>query len=164
MAIEQTDILYLLSGGAANAAPLASLGGAKSSVPAPLGIFDSMSGAESTAGSVEFRCVYVHNAHATLPLVGAVLWMSANTPSATTTIEVGIGTAAMNGVEQTVGSETSAPSGVSFSPAASLGGGVALGDIPPGQGRSVWFRRTVQANTVAVNDTFTVMVTGDTAP
>ena len=163
MPIVTTDIVYRLSGGASNAVQAASLGGVKSSNLAAAGIFDNVSSAESTAGSVEYRCVYVHNAHGTLSLTNPVLFMFANTPSATTTIDVGVGTSAVNGTEQTVANETTAPSGVTFSAAATIGAGIALGDIPAGQHRAVWLRRTVNAGTVAADDTFTPRVTGDTA-
>jgi hypothetical protein len=163
MAIQSSDIHFRLSGGASNAVPLASLGGVKSSVDAASTLFDDVSSAEAAAGDAEYRCVYVHNAHATLPLIGAVLWTPANTPSTATTIDVGVGTSAMNGTEQTVANEGAAPNGVTFSAAATQAAGVALGDIPAGQSRAVWLRRTIDAGAGAVNDTFTIRVTGDTA-
>lgn len=163
MAIASTDIHYRLSGGASNAVPLASLGGIKSSVDATGVIFDDVSSAEATAGDVEYRCVYVHNTHASLTLIGAVLWMLANTPSTSTTIDVGVGTSAVNGTEQTVADEGTAPTGVTFAAAASQAAGIALGDIPAGQSRAVWLRRTVTAGAAAVADSFTLRVTGDTA-
>lgn len=164
MAIQSTDIKFRLSGGASNAVPASSLGGVKSSVEAVGStIFDSVSGAESAAGSVEYRLLYVHNAHASLPLENAIAWLSANTPSATTTVDIGLGSSAINGTEQTVASETAAPSGVTFSAAATKGAGLALGTIPAGQSRAVWLRRTVNAATGAGSDTFTLRAEGDTA-
>jgi hypothetical protein len=163
MAIQPTDIQFRLSGGASNTLPGASLGGAKSSTAATSAIFDDVSSAEATAGDVEYRCVYVHNAHTSLTLVGAVFWVPANTPSGSTTVDVGLGTSAVNGTEQTVADESTAPAGVTFAAAASQGAGIALGDIPAGQSRSVWLRRTINPGTAAVNDIFTLRATGDTA-
>jgi len=163
MAIQPTDIQFRLSGGASNASPAASLGGAKSSVAADASIFDDVSSAEAAAGDVEYRCVYVHNSHASLPLVGAVLWIPSNTPSTSTTVDVGLGTSAVNGTEQSVANEGAAPSGVTFSAAATQAAGIALGDIPAGQSRAVWLRRTVSAGAAAIADSFTIRVTGDTA-
>lgn len=79
MPILTTDIVYRLSGGAANAVANASLGGAKSGTAAPAALFDDVTGAESAAGDIEYRCVYVHNAHASLALQNAVIWIAANT-------------------------------------------------------------------------------------
>ena len=81
MAILTTDIIYRLSGGAANSDPAASLGGAKSSTAWVSGIFDDVSSAEASAGDIEYRCLYVKNAHATLTLYSATVWISTNTPS-----------------------------------------------------------------------------------
>jgi hypothetical protein len=163
MAIQSTDIQYRLSGGASNASPAASLGGAKSSNAVPAAIFDDVSSAEAAAGDTEYRCVYVHNAHASLTLIGAVLFILANTPSTSTTVDIGVGTSAVNATEQSVADESTAPSGVTFAAAANQAAGIALGDIPAGQSRAVWVRRTISAGAAAVNDTFSLRVAGDTA-
>lgn len=163
MAIVSTDIHYRLSGGAANALPAASLGGAKSSNDAGAGIFDDVTSSESAAGDVEYRCVYAHNAHATLTLSNAVAWLPTNTPDTQTTVDIGVGTSAVNGTEQTVADENTAPTDVTFAAAATQGAGIALGDLPPGQSRAIWLRRTVNAGAAAVADSFTLRVTGDTA-
>jgi hypothetical protein len=150
MAIASTDIQYRLSGGAGNTSPAASLGGAKSTTAAGASIFDDVASAEAMAGDTEYRCVYVHNAHASLTLVGAVFWIQANTPSPTTTFDVGVGTSAVNGTEQTVADENTAPIGVTFAAAGSQG--------------AVWLRRTLQAGTGSINDAANFRTTGDTAP
>lgn len=162
MPITSTDIKYRLSGGAANAVANASLGGAKSSADAPSALFDDVSSAESAAGDTEYRCFYVHNAHATLTLQNAVVWIQANTTG--NRIAIGVGSSAVNGTEQTVADEQTAPTGgVAFTQPASKGAGLALGNIPAGQHRAVWVRRTVAPATAAANDTYTIRVEGDTA-
>jgi hypothetical protein len=164
MAILSTDIVFRLSGGASNTLPAASLGGAKSSVPAAATIFDSVTGAESNGGDVEYRCMYVHNAHGSLTLDNAVAWVQSDTTSASTIIAVGVGSSAMNGTEQTVANEDTAPTSITFLPAVNKAGGTALGSIPPGQSRALWLRRTVTAGaTVSASDPFTIRVEGDTA-
>jgi hypothetical protein len=163
MPIITTDIQYRLSGGASNAVQAASLGGVKSSNIASASIFDDVSAAESSAGDVEYRCVYVHNAHATLSLDNAVAWLAANTPSTSTLAEIGVGTSAVNATEQTVADENTAPTGITFVSGASKAGGTTLGNIPAGQSRAVWIRRTVTAGAAAIADGFTLRVEGDTA-
>lgn len=163
MPIVSTDIQYRLSGGAANAVPVASLGGAKSSVQAAATIFDSVSGTEASAGDVEYRCVYVRNAHGSLSLDNAVAWVQSDTTSALTIIAVGVGSSAMNGTEQTVANEDTAPTSITFLPAVNKAGGTALGSIPAGQSRALWLRRTVSAGaTVTASDPFTIRVEGET--
>lgn len=163
MPIVSTDIQFRLSGGASNAVSLTSIGGAKSSVAAGAAIFDDVQPAESSAGDVEYRCLYVHNAHATLTLTAPVAWLPTNTPSPGTSVDVGVGTSAVNATEQTVADENTAPAGVTFAAAATQAAGVALGDIPPGQSRAIWIRRTVTAGAAAFADGFTLRATGSTA-
>ena len=124
MPITSTDLKFRLSGGAANSDPNASLGGAKSSTEIGTGLhnlFDQVGSAETTSGDTEYRCFYVHNAHATLALENAVIYIQSNTPSGDTSVEIAVGSAAVNGTEQTVANESTAPTGVTFSSAANLG-------------------------------------------
>lgn len=162
MAILTTDIVYRLSGGAANAVPATSLGGAKSSTVMGTDLLDGVSSAEALAGDTEYRCFYIHNAHATLTMESAVAWIQANTPSGDTTLEIGLGTSAVNATEQTVADEQTAPSGVTFSAAGTEGAAIALGNIPPGQHRAVWVKRIVNAAAAASNDTANLRVKCDT--
>lgn len=164
MPIIDTEIQYRFSGGASNSNPNASLGGVKSSVSIGSTLFDDVSSAEAATGSVEYRCYYIHNANATLTLIAPKVFILSNTPSPTTTLEIGLGTSAQGGTEQTIANETTAPSGVTFSAAADFATGVSLGDIPAGGHRAVWVRRTVNAGTTAVAETATFRVTGDTNP
>jgi len=168
MAIVASDIKIRLSGGAANADVNASLGGAKSSVEvtdnALNNLFDDVDGTESNAGDTEYRCVYIHNAHATLTMQNVRVYISSNTSSADDTWEISLGTAAINATEQTVGTENTAPSGTSFSAPTTYAGGLASADIPAGQHRSVWYKRIVTAGAAADNnDAITLKVDCDTA-
>ena len=64
----------------------------------------------------EYRCFYVHNAmHATLTMQNSVIWIQSNTTSADTSIEIALGSSAVNGTEQTIANENTAPTGVTFS-------------------------------------------------
>lgn len=163
MAILSTDIIYRLSGGASNSDAAASLGGVKSSSAAS-NYFDDVSSAEATSGDTEYRCIYVHNNHGTLSLLGARIWIQTNTPSADTDIAIGLGSSVVNGTEQTVADESTGPSGVSFSTPSSYSGGLVIGDIPAGQHKAVWIRRTVNSGAAACSDSFTLRTQGDTNP
>ena len=170
MAIVAADIKYRLSGGASNSDLSLSLGGAKSSTevadsPSLHNLFDVVSGAELSAGDVEYRCVYIHNAHATLTAESMVVYINSNTPSADTAAAIGLGTAAINATEQTVANESTAPSGVTFSAAAGSGNALSIGNIPPGQHKSLWLRRTVTAGGAAYSsDVVQLALVFDTAP
>jgi hypothetical protein len=167
MPIEPTDIQYRLSGGAANADPNASLGGAISANAIGAGahnLFDQVSGAESAAGDIEYRCFYVRNAHPTLTLQGAKVFVLTESTSPSTNEELGLGTSAISGVEQTVADESTGPSGVTFAEANGEGAGLVIGDLAPNAHKAVWMRRTVTAGAAALNDDESVIrVVGDTA-
>lgn len=163
MPIVAADIDFRLSGGGANADPNASLGGIKSSTEVGTNLFDTVASGEASAGDTEYRCLYVHNSHGTLTMLNAVIWIQTNTPSTDSTLDIGAGTSAINGTEQTVADESTAPSGVSFSAAANEGAAVALGDIPAGEHKAVWVRRTISAAAAAyTGDGGTLRVKCDT--
>ena len=164
MPIITTDIKYKFSGGAANADPLLSIGGAKSSVDSSSTIFDDVSSAEATSGDVEYRCVYILNTHGTLSYQAAKVWIQAQTPSADTDVAIGLAAAGLNAAETAVANENTAPAGVTFSAPSSFAGGLSLGTIPAGQYYGVWVRRTVNAAAASASDSFTLRVQGDTLP
>lgn len=162
MPIVTADVIHRLSGGAANANAALSLGGAKSSSAVPAnGPFDDVASDEASAGDIEYRCVYIHNNHGSLTLQNAVAWITNNI--AGSRLAIGVGTSAVNGTEQTIANENTAPSGVTFSQPTTKGGGVSLGDIPPGQHRALWLRRTIPSSASASTDTGDYRVEGDTA-
>ena len=167
MPIISTDIVYRLSGGASNTDVNASLGGAKSSTSVGTGLhnlFDVVGSAEATAGDTEYRCVYVHNNHGTLTMQSAKIWISSNTPSTDTSVEIALGSSAVNGTETSVANENTAPSGPTFSAPASEGAALSIGDIPAGQHKAVWIKRIVNTGATAYNnDTATLTVKCDTA-
>lgn len=164
MPIITDEIQFRLSGGATNSVALSSLGGAKSSNAIPTSVFDDTTGAESAAGDVEYRCVYVNNGNGSLTLQNAVVWLQSQSLGAGHTIAIGVGTSAVNATEQTIADEDTAPAGITFTSPTTLGAGIALGSIPAGQHRAVWIRRTVTAASVASANSFTLRAQGDTAP
>ena len=169
MPIVSADIDYFLSGGSGNSDPNASLGGARSTATEVVdnvdnNLFDDVSGDEHTAGDVEYRCIYVRNSHGSLELTNAVVWIQSDTSGAESDISIAVGTAAVNGTEQTVANESTAPSGVSWSDAAvSRATGLSLGSLPFGQHKAVWLRRTITAgSTPQAADTCSIQAGGDT--
>lgn len=130
-------------------------------------LFDDISGDENAASAVDYRLVFIHNAHATLTLLGAVVWLASEVAggaslalSVDATAASAIGSSSAQAKE--IANETTAPSSQTFTSPTSKGAGLSLGDIGPGQCRGVWIRRTA-ANTGAVNDDGGVIqVEGDT--
>ena len=153
MSIQSSEIQLRRAGSAG-------LGGAIATVAAQG--FSTVQSAESTTGSVKYRCVYVRNGHSSETLSAAKLWLSANTPSPSTEIAVGLGTSGIGGTEQTIPNEATAPSGVTFGPAVNEAAALALGDLGPQQWRAVWERRTVIAGAAELaQDTYERTVSGE---
>ena len=179
MPIASTDLLYKYSvttGAAGNTAAGTAVGSngkyisTTAVVDATLdNLFDDVTGTENAAANTDYRCLFVHNNHATLILQRAVVWLAAevaggaNTAIATDTVGVtAIGSAAAQAT--TIINEDTGPVGVSaFSSPSTKATGLSVGDIPAGSCVAIWVRRTA-ANSPAQNlDGVTLRVEGDSA-
>lgn len=184
MAITSGDIKFKLStksGSAGNqntSTPAASLGKYISTTEitsAQLNnLFDDVTGDENANEDVEYRCFFVHNAHASLTLENIKVWMSdeaaggANIAFARTKqnfplIAVPVGSSSAQAEE--VADESTIPStlvsGDFYSPTTKETG-AGIPDLEPGYVCSFWVRRTAQNNSALDNDGVTLKVEGDT--
>jgi hypothetical protein len=169
MAVLPGEIIMYLSGGGANSDPDASLGGAISSTAFTTAtlenLFSNISSAEATAGSTKYRCVYIRNTSGTSDLVNGGKYISQESPSSDTQIDLGLGTSGISGTEQTVADEDTAPSSVTFSHPTTEGAKLSFGGtLTPNDYVPIWIRRTVSpgATATALDNPITV-VTGETA-
>lgn len=164
MAIAASDILLKLAvvtGSAGNSTagtPAGSLGKYISTTQMSTsinGLFDDISGAENAASTVDYRCVFVHNNHATLTAKSVSVYLSSEISGGASTA-IGVDTTAASAIGSataqavTIANELTAPSGVTFTAPTTDGTGIALGDIPAGSTRAFWVRRTA-ANSAALN-------------
>lgn len=169
MPIVAGDIDFYLSGGAANTDPNAALGGARSTTTqitsASLhNLFDIVNSTEANDGDTEYRCFYIVNAHGSLTLQNAKIWISTDGTGADTDVAIALAGEGVNGTAETVANESTAPVGETFTTPTTEGGALSIGNIPAGQHQAVWVRRTVNALSSAasgLNVVFTVK--GDTA-
>lgn len=179
MAITATDILFKFSvvataGNTTAGSAATSLGDQISTTQitdATLNnLFDDVSGDENAASDVEYRCIFVHNAHATLTWQSVVVWLSAEV-SGGAAAAIAIDDFAASPIGQAsaqadvIADESTAPgAGVgTFSSPATKGTGLSLGNIAAGYCRAIWIKRSA-ANTVALdNDGVTIRCEGDTA-
>lgn len=130
-------------------------------------LFSDLTGAQNAASQVDYRCIFVHNSHATLTYIGAVIWIS-NQVAGGADMAIGIDTTAASALGSssaqalTIASTTTAPAGVTFSNPTTQGAGLSLGNLAAGTVIAVWVRRTGN-NTVPVNsDGGTLSTAGDT--
>jgi len=165
-AVDPANIKWYLSGGADNTSAAASLGGARSTstqVTADA-LFDDVSGAEASAGHTDYRCIYVRNEDADT-LSDCFVWIYSNTASEDTAITIGLDLAGKNGTADTIATETTAPDpAVTFSAAATKGGGLNVGDLAQNDYYAFWIKRVVSESASAVTgDTYTLKIEGDSA-
>lgn len=149
MPIVQADIKFFKSTGAE------SLGGAITATEITdaviANLFDNVDGDESESGDTEYRCFYIKNDHGSLTYQGVLAFIETQTPSSDTSVEIGLGTSAVNGTEQTIANESTAPAGVTFTTADGVGNGLSIGDIPFGEHKAIWVKRIVNAAASAYN-------------
>lgn len=180
MAITASDILFKLSvktGSAGNSTAQgdvnASLGKYISTTQITTNIlnnlFDDISGTENAASTVDYRCIFIHNAHASLTMLSTVVYLSAEV-SGGASIAIAIDDVAASAIGSAsaqadqITNETTAPSSVgAFSSPTTSGTGLSLGDIPAGQCRAVWIRRTAANTSAKDSDGVTIAIACDSA-
>lgn len=131
-------------------------------------MFDNISGAENAASTVDYRCLFVHNAHATLTGTAAVVYLSAEVAGGAS-ISIGLepigsvalGSASAQAVE--IATELSVPTGVTFSAPTTYGTGLSIGSLAPGFVYGIWVRRTAANTSAKDNDGVTITVAMDTS-
>lgn len=139
-------------------------------------LFDDVIGDENAASDVKYRCIFVHNAHATLDLSNTKLWSSAVVAGGADILYarslVGnpanmtkpIGQAAAQAEE--IANENSVPGCDSFGDSTVKADGLSFGSsggvLEAGYCQPIWIKR-VATNSVALNnDGVTLKVEGDT--
>jgi hypothetical protein len=131
-------------------------------------LFDNISGAENAASTVDYRCIFVHNSNAANTLENAVVYLSAETAGGANITLAIDGTAASaiasaSAQAATIANETTAPTGTgAFSAPTTAGTGLSLGNIPSGQCKAFWVKRTATNSAALSSDGVTIAVTGDT--
>lgn len=177
MAITATDILFKFS--VAAAAGDTTAGTAATSLGDQISttaitdatlhnLFDVVTGDENAASEAEYRCIFVHNNHATLTWESVVVWLSAETGggavaaiSVDTTGVTAKGSASAQA--KTVANEDTAPASQTFTAPTTKATGLSIGSIAAGSVAGIWVRRTA-ANSAALDlDSVTIRCEGDTA-
>lgn len=164
MPIVSTDLKFYLSGGASNSDPDASLGGAISSSQVGSNLFDDIGVSEAASGESEYRAYFVKNTSASDTAYAVKVWISSNTPSTSTALQIALADEGVANTIETIANEGTAPTGPTFDDAEDFANALSIGDLTPGQAHGVWVKRTVSATTVAYqNDTATLRVRANTA-
>jgi hypothetical protein len=129
-------------------------------------LWDDVSSAEASAGDTEYRCIFVHNNHATDSALNVQVSVQAEVAlGASITIALdNIGVTAKGAATAqalAIANESTAPSGGAGITAFGAGP-LTIGTIPAGSCAGVWIKRTVSASTAALTgDGFTLRVSFD---
>lgn len=130
-------------------------------------LFDNISASENVASDVEYRCFFVHNAHATLTWSLSKLWILSEV-SGGAVMALGLDPAGITNLGSasaqaaTIANESTAPSGVTFTTPTTEAGALSIGNVGPGQVQAVWVRRTAQNNTAISGDGGSIKLRGET--
>lgn len=179
MPVQSSDVLYKLSVTTGSAGNTTAQGNVNSSLGKYISttqltdnvlnnLFEDISGDENAASTVDYRCVFIHNAHASLSLTSTFLWISSEVALGAS-IAIGLDPAGATAVGSapvqatTIANELAIPAGVSFSSPTSKGVGLNIGTLAAGQCIAFWIRRTAINNAALNNDGATFSVEGDTA-
>ena len=132
-------------------------------------LFQDVTGDQSAAGVVKYRCIFIGNEHATLTLTAAdvsVVNQVANGASIAVAVDNIAASAKGSASAQatTIANELTAPVAVG----AFGTGPVVIGDLAPGFVRAVWVRQTTLAGATSPLpdgvDGFDLLIDGDTLP
>lgn len=126
-------------------------------------LFDDVAGDENAASEAEYRCFFIHNAHATLSATNIRVYILSEVAGGAA-VAIGVDPTAASAIGSgsaqavAVATENDAPAGVAFTSPATLGAAISVGDLTPGQCRAVWVRRTAANSAALANDGGTLRV------
>ena len=132
-------------------------------------LFDDVSGAENTALTVDYRCLFFHNSDPSQSVTDLRIWISAEVALGTSialAVDSVAASALANASAQAleIATETTAPAGpLTFSSPVNDAAGLVLGTIAAGQVKAFWVRRTAANNAALAADGFTLGWAYDTA-
>jgi hypothetical protein len=131
-------------------------------------VFDFVSGDENQVSDVEYRLVFVRNAHATGTLFGARAWIGseiAGGASAAISVDTtaALPAASTTAQAKSVATENTAPATQTFTAPSTKAAGLLLGDLLAGYCRGIWVRRSALNSTALELDGLDLRVGGDQA-
>ena len=169
MPITSGDIDFHGSGGAGETTIAGWLGGAISNTQVTdntdNNLFEDVTGAEASTGNIDYKGIYVNNAHGSLTLQNAVIWIESQTTSSDTAVRIALALEGKNVTMDSIVDKDTAPAPVvSWDTAANKAAGLQLTNLASGENFGIWVERDVDPSASAVNaDTFELKVEGDTA-
>ena len=179
MAIVQGELLFKYTGAAShNAAQSsgdASLGDYRAADNISTGVdnnlFDDVSGAEASAGHIDYRAIAFVNTNGSLPLTACKVWIEVDTGNGEDDISFEVEAPSVDettGAIEDIGTEGTEPAANTWSDATSKATGkdcpLGSNEVGAGEWFGIWLRRQISASaSAAAAETVTMRVEGDTA-
>jgi len=180
MPITTGDILLKYSaataaaGNAASGTAAGSLGGFISTTQVPDNVMDALfpdiTPTENEADNADYKCVFIHNQHATLSALNVKVYFSAKVDGGAdiaVALDNLLPSALASNVAQAdlIPDKDTAPTAVgSFTAPTDAGSALLVGTLQPGQCRAIWFKRMAAGAAAVVNDGVTLDIICDETP
>jgi len=107
-------------------------------------IFDDVSAAEAVTGDAEYRCIFIKNTAGSGSILAGRLWIGTDA-TGPDTLAIGLDPAGVGASATTIGTESIAPTGVTFTAPLVEASGLVIPAIAFGSYLAVWIRRIVPA-------------------
>jgi hypothetical protein len=126
-------------------------------------LFDDVTSAEASAGATDYRCIFIHNNHATDTAFNVKVQLNSQVSlgASVTIASDNIGVTAKGSASAqaaVIATETTTPTGVSAFNTTDL----TIGTMTPGQVAAVWIKRVTSASTAALSsDGATLRIAAD---
>lgn len=132
-------------------------------------LFSDVTGTANAASAVDYRCIFIHNANASISLTSAGVYISSqvaggtNLAIATDNIAASpIGSSSAQAFQAANANTSPGGSASAFSAPTSQGTALSLGTIPAGYCKAIWVQRTATNSAALNNDGGTLVFFGDT--
>ncbi len=138
-------------------------------------LFDSVTGEENAASDVEYRCLFIHNNHATLDLQNVRIWLSAQGSGGAGILIASTDIGLPNDFTKPVGQagaqseeiadESTSPGSPAFGGPTTKGIGLQVNSpstLEAGYCIGIWLKRTATDSAAKMNDSVTIKIEGDT--
>jgi hypothetical protein len=113
----------------------------------PNAFWTPISTAMALSGNTRYRCFYFYNSHDSIYATNPIVYISQQTASPADEVSIALGSSGINGTEQTIGNETTAPTGVNFVAGTTRTTGIVVNAaIPPLGWFAIWLADTIKPN------------------
>lgn len=130
-------------------------------------VFPTLTGDQNANLNDDYKCIFIHNKHASLTLINPIIWLTGLTASSTTytigldnTAALAVGASAAQAAS--IANTAAVPAGITFSAPLAKSSGISVGDLPAGFVRAFWIKRHANNTGALAADNITIALDGDT--